>query len=65
MNIAENIGINIYVLKTNRRIKNYDVIGKEVNMNSQKLRRIVNKKQSPKICEVEALANFSVYLLLI
>jgi len=57
MNLAENISYNIYCLKTNLKLS-YENLGIQLGIKGTKIKRIVDKRQSAKINELEAIANY-------
>jgi hypothetical protein len=57
MNIAENISYNIYCLKTNLKLS-YENLGVDLGIKGTKIKRIVDKTQSAKINEIEAIAKY-------
>ncbi len=57
MNIAENISVNILVLK-NATKTSLETLAAETQLGKSKLKGIMYLKQSPKINEIEAIATF-------
>lgn len=57
MNIAEKISTNILVLK-NATKTSLETLAAETQLGKSKLRGFIYLKQSPKINEIEAIANY-------
>ena len=57
LNIAENISTNILVLKNATKTK-IETLAAETQLGKSKIKGFIYLTQSPKIIEVEALANY-------